>query len=68
MQAEPNHASDDESADDPNRIRRGRKREPDDMYFIKGNQKIAQIKKVLKTQGTNMTTAQKQRLRNQISA
>ena len=48
--------------------RRGRKRERDDVYFVKGNAKIEGLKSQLKTDGVNLPLAERQKLRNQISA
>ena len=46
--------------------RRGRKRERDDVYFVKGNQKIENLKSQLKSQ--QLPLPERQKLRNQISA
>jgi len=48
--------------------RKGRKRERDDLYFIKGQKKIADAQHMLRTQYQTLTFKQKQGLRNQISA
>lgn len=41
------------------RKRRGRKRERDDVYFVKGNKKIEAIKLKLKTEGKDMTVTER---------
>jgi len=41
------------------RKRRGRKRERDDVYFVKGNKKIEAIKLKLKIEGKDMTVTER---------
>jgi len=49
--------------------RRGRKRERDDLYFIKAEERIASLKAQLKTaKNDGLTVKERQRLRNQVSA
>lgn len=49
--------------------RRGRKRERDDLYFIKAQQRIEDLKAQLRTaKQDGMPVKQRQRLRNQVSA
>jgi hypothetical protein len=49
--------------------RRGRKRERDDVYFLKAVSKIEEIRETLKTaKKDGLTVKQRQKLRNQISA
>lgn len=49
--------------------RRGRKRERDDVYFVKAVNKIKEIREILKTaKKDGLTVKQRQKLRNQISA
>jgi len=38
------------------------------VYFVKGNKKINELRDQLKTNGKNMTLAERQRIRNKISA
>jgi hypothetical protein len=48
--------------------RRGRKRERDDVYFVKGNKKINDLRDKLKLEGKGMTLTERQQIRNKISA
>lgn len=48
--------------------RRGKKRERDDVYFVKGNKKIEDIQRRLKDESGTMSLEERQKLRNQISA
>jgi hypothetical protein len=49
--------------------RRGRKRERDDLYFIKAQQRIRMLKTMLKTaKEDGLSVKERQRLRNQVSA
>ena len=49
--------------------RRGRKRERDDLYFLKAEERIAKLKAQLKTaKADGLTVKERQRLRNQVSA
>ena len=49
--------------------RRGRKRERDDIYFVKAINKIKEIREQLKTaKADGISVKERQKLRNQISA
>lgn len=48
--------------------RRGKKRERDDVYFVKGNKKINELQMKLKKEDGSITAEERQKIRNQISA
>ena len=49
--------------------RRGRKRERDDLYFAKAQDRIIELRNILKTaKEDGLTVKERQRLRNQVSA
>ena len=44
--------------------RRGKKRERDDVYFVKGNKKITELQAKLKKEDDSLTHEERQKIRN----